>query len=72
MQPKTRRLPSPVDFLPFASAFLFVCGLLVSSALFMTLSIVPLALGASLHIVSFARPVTHHFRKDRPAVRHTR
>lgn len=54
------------ESLSILAAFAFVVGLLLSSPFLMGAAAVVAFVRFSLHVVSFARPVTPHFRKERP------
>lgn len=72
MKDKTRTATIPEEKLTVVAAFVFVVGLLCGSTSLMVLAALLTALGATLHLAGFGRPVTAHFRKHRPQVRYSR
>lgn len=72
MARKTPQSNLSLETITILSAILFVASIILGSTALMIIAAALLVLRFSLHLVSFARPVTHHFRKNRNPVRYAR
>lgn len=72
MKNKTSPGGFPIDLLSFLAAVIFVSGIMFAATSLMIGALLLLLLRGSLHLVSLARPVPQHFRKNRAAVRYSR